>query len=191
MSFSIAANLIRQWCYCPRIVYYRELLNLPTRYPLWVEQGTRFHDKLELLWKRRRLSRFGLSEGVLHMQLAGQSERVNVYGIADMVIESVDSVYPVEFKLSAGQPNRASMLQLTAYGLIAEECFSKRCPMGFLTDDKEHVICIEFNNGLIGQLERVIGEMKIMFENGCKPDSSASLVQCANCEYYNHCNDRE
>ena len=63
MSFSVPVNLIRQWCYCPRVVYYIELTNIPIHRPIWVKQGEDFHQLEEKLWQRRNLSRFDLKKG--------------------------------------------------------------------------------------------------------------------------------
>lgn len=60
---SLPVNLIRQWCYCPRKVYYFELTDFQVSYPAWVKQGEDFHKREEELWRRRNLSRFKLDQG--------------------------------------------------------------------------------------------------------------------------------
>ena len=86
MLSSIPINLIRQWCYCPRKVYYFELTDYKVNYPSWVQQGTDFHQREQLLWQRRNLSRFNLQSGTIHHNFVLKSENLQLHGIADMAI---------------------------------------------------------------------------------------------------------
>ena len=132
MLFSVPVNLIRQWCYCPRVVYYQEMLSMEITRPRWVTQGEEFHQRERERWKRRNLSRFGLENGTTHYQLTIRSEMLGLHGIVDMAIETDTAVYPVEFKLSANNKKRGNILQLVAYAMLLEEHFSKPAMTGFL-----------------------------------------------------------
>ena len=102
MLSSIPVNLIRQWCYCPRVVYYQELAELSFIFrPPWVSQGEAFHREETGLWHRRNLSRFKLEEGKKHYNVSMDSKKLGIHGIADMIVEAEKTVYPIEFKLSA------------------------------------------------------------------------------------------
>ncbi|MGX9366967.1 CRISPR-associated protein Cas4 [Desulfoplanes sp. PS50] len=190
MSSSIPANLIRQWCFCPRIVYYIELTDFTVSYPLWVTQGEEFHRQETLLWQRRNLSRFGLQQGDVHLNFPARSEKYGIHGIADMVIETESAIYPVEFKLELAKQKRGGIYQLVAYGLMLEDMFQKKCPCGFLTKGRCDVQRIEMTQTLSSSVLGVTEEIRQMLELGAKPDSPASIKQCSNCEYLNHCNDR-
>ncbi len=190
MSFSLPVNLIRQWCYCPRIVYYIELTEFPVVYPGWVRQGERFHQKETTLWQRRNLSRFGLEKGKIHLDYGGKSLKYQIHGIADMVIETDDAVYPVEFKLAGSAQKKGGTLQLAAYGLIMEDIFQKKSPFGFLAEGEKSILKIEFNDALKKEVLNNVEQIKQMLKRGIKPDSSATIYQCVRCEYRNHCNDR-
>jgi len=188
--FNVPVNLIRQWCYCPRIVYYIEFTDFPVKYPLWVHQGEHFHVEEGRLWQRRNLTRFGLSDGAIHLNMSMHSDSLGIHGIADMVIETTDAVLPVEFKLDKSVQKRGGILQLVAYGLLAEEHYHKSCNQGFLTEGKSIVNLIPFNDTLRRDLHAQINGIRQMIQAGVKPDSSASIAQCTICEYLNHCNDR-
>ncbi len=188
MLSSLPVNLIRNWCFCPRVVYYSELSDFPRLYPPWVRQGEQFHEKEAELWQRRNLSRFNLATGKIHLNYAAASILHGIHGITDMVIESDEDVYPVEFKLSSSYYKRGGILQLVAYGIILEETFSKNCPYGFLTTGKR-ITKIEIAPLVSDTLEKV-AEIRSMLLKGRKPDSSATIHQCSRCEYLNHCNDR-
>ena len=190
MSFSIPVNLIRQWCYCPRVVYYLELTDFVVKHPAWVKQGSSYHDMEALLWERRNLSRFGLREGIKHYDIAMGNEKLGLHGIADMVIETTNAVYPVEFKLSVGSKKRGDILQLVAYAMLAQAHFQKPCKLSFLVGKDGSTCCIEIDEDKIHQVSNAVADIKAMLLKGYKPESDASIAQCGICEYVNFCNDR-
>lgn len=190
MLFDVPVNLIRQWCYCPRVVYYMELTNFKVVYPAWVRQGTAFHEAEEALWKRRDLSRFDLGAGTRYHNLAVGSEALSMHGVVDMAIETAGHVYAVEFKLSARRRRRGDVLQLAAYAMLLEAHFGKPSSVGFLVGGGRVLHCVEIDAARrreVGEVVRRIGEM---LSRGVKPASDAGAAQCCNCEYLNHCNDR-
>ena len=190
MSFSVPVNLIRQWRYCPRVVYYMELISGSVHRPIWVKQGEDFHQLEERLWQRRNLSRFGLQKGKKHYRLSMKNSRLELHGIADLVIETDDAVYPIEFKISANNKKRGDLLQLVAYGMLAEEHFKKTASVGFLVGKGKILHEISIDKGNRQKVVMICEDINAMLQKGKKPDSSASLVQCSACEYVNFCNDR-
>lgn len=188
--FSVPVNLIRQWCYCPRIVYYLELTPFSVAHPRWVEQGEQFHEKETKLWLRRNLRRFHLEGGKVHLGVSAGSARHQIHGIADMVIETADAVYPVEFKLAESVQKRGGILQLVAYGMILEDTFTKKSPFGFLTEEKKKISWIELSEARRKDVLLQVRRIREMLDKGVKPDSPATIHQCMGCEYRNHCNDR-
>lgn len=189
-SFSVPVNLIRQWCYCPRKVYYFELTDFKVEYPLWVKQGERFHNIEEKLWRRRNLSRFNLQNGQVHHNLAMQSDELGLHGIADMVIETDESVYAVEFKLSANNKKRGDQLQLAGYAMLLEKHFSKLSPVGFLVGKGKVLHTIDIDADKRDAVKAIADNIRRMLRRGLKPESSATVAQCCACEYVNFCNDR-
>lgn len=189
-SESIPVNLIRQWKYCPRIVYYREVLHLSAVYPPWVRQGEQFHEEETRLWLRRKLSRFGVQTGKVVFSFSMKSSRHLLHGEADMLIETEEEVIPVEFKLSGSMKRRGGLLQLVAYGLLAAETIGKKSSYGFLAIGKNEIKKIVFDEKFYSELFRAINGIRKLFVDPVKPDSSATMLQCTNCEYLNFCADR-
>ncbi len=190
MSSSLPINLIRQWCYCPRVVYYQELMKLNVEYPPWVKQGEHFHYTEEKLWKRRNLSRFNLQTGKKYHNLFLKSAELQMHGISDMAIETTDAVYAVEFKLSANNKNRGSTLQLVAYAMLLEEHFKKPSPVGFLVGQGKILHSTPIDAKRREEVLGAVSDIHKMLILGIKPDSGASYTQCHICEYINFCNDR-
>ena len=190
LSSSLPVNLIRQWCYCPRKVYYFELTDFKIEYPTWVRQGEDFHQLEEKLWNRRNLSRFDLENGKVHHSLTVKDDELGLHGIVDMAVETDDAVYAVEFKISASSKKRGDRLQLVAYSMLLEKHFSKPSPVGFLVGKGKILHTIDIDNNQRQQVSDVASKMRQMLTKGLKPRSSATVVQCCACEYINFCNDR-
>ena len=190
MLSSVPVNLLRQWCYCPRVVYYMELTETPVHRPLWVKQGEDFHLLEEKLWQRRNLSRFKLASGKTYHNLAMRNDELGLHGIVDMAIETDDAVYAVEFKLSPNNKKRGDILQLTAYAMLLEKHFSKPSPVGFLAGKGKVLHIIGMDRARYQEVMTTIDEIRQMLQRGLKPESSATVVQCCACEYVNFCNDR-
>jgi len=190
VSYSVPVNLIRQWCYCPRIVYYIELTDVAVTYPGWVAQGEKFHKYETKMWKRRNLSRFNLDNGDLFFNVHGKSDKYNIHGVFDMLIETEDAVYPVEFKLSSSLKKKGGIFQLVAYGIIADDIFNKPCNYGFFAEGEKLLQKVEFTEDIKNSVLIKAEEIREMIKKGVKPDTSATVFQCTNCEYLNYCNDR-
>ena len=190
MSFSIPVNFLRQWCYCPRIVYYMELTNYQVIYPAWVRQGEEFHSTEEKLWQRRNLSRFNLSEGERYHNISLHSSTLNMHGIADMAIKTKDAIYAIEYKLSANNKKRGDIMQLAAYAMLLEEQYNQPSPVGFLVGKGKVLHNIPITSHIRKEVLTMVSKIKNMITHGIKPESSATAPQCCNCEYLNYCNDR-
>ena len=187
--YSLPVNLIRQWCFCPRIVYYRELLNMSAVEPLWSKQGTSFHGREQLLFRRRNLTRFCLSEGKKRYNQSLKSDRLQLHGIADLLIETENSVHAVDFKCSR-KVKLGHRLQLCAYAMLAEEYIGKPAGRAFILTEENKTIGVIVDSELRNAVLRTRDQIIAMLNKGGKPPSSATVHQCTQCEYLNNCNDR-
>lgn len=190
VSYSVPANLIRQWSYCPRVVYYMELTNMDFHRPQWVKQGEEFHQIEEKLWQRRNLSRFNLKGGQVLHNLRIKNDELGLHGIVDMAIETDKTIHAAEFKLSANNKKRGDQLQLVAYAMLLEKHFSKPSPVGFLVGKGKILHTIDIDSKKRQEVIEVANKIRQMLQRGLKPESSATIAQCCICEYINFCNDR-
>ena len=190
-AYSIPVNLLRQWCFCPRIVYYRELLGMTALEPLWSQQGTQHHKRETELFKRRsNLSRFNLTEGDKHYNINLKEESLKMHGICDLAIETSTNIFAVEYKLGR-KVSLGHIMQLLGYTLLAEKFFQKKATHGFILTGDNRVHTVKIDTFKRRQLKQTIDKIIKMLINGSKPYSSASEYQCGQCEYINCCNDRE
>ena len=159
-------------------------------YPTWIKQGEDFHHKEKKLWSRRNLTRFNLKDGKTFHNLKMDDDELGLHGIVDMAIETDESVYAIEFKLSASNKKRGDQLQLVAYAMLLEKHFSKPSSFGFLAGGGRvlHTVCIDSEKRQ--SVMEVTNQIRRMLQRGLKPETSATVAQCCACEYVNLCNDR-
>ena len=189
--YSLPAHLLRQHAFCPRIPYFIEGLGISPETPLWVQQGQDYHARQERLTHDRTLKRFGLDKAARQFRVRLSSARLGLHGIADAVLETENEVYPVEFKTEFSEAGRGQILQLTAYGLMAEEMKGKRFVAGYLLyGQKGNTRKVERSNALTGDLNHALEVVRANLAAARMPESSAAAPQCGQCEYFNYCNDR-
>lgn len=186
---NIPIHLLRQWAFCPRVAYYQELLGLQVAKPLWVKQGENRHELLEGLLKRRSLRKYGVETAKLRFNQEVSCTELGVHGTVDALLETDAFVFPIEFKTVPKPKSLGHRLQVWAYMQSCSERFDKPCPRGFLVGNKKiHEFSIDHKNEL--QLHSQVSALRAMLAQAVKPSTQASVHQCAQCEYYNFCNDR-
>lgn len=112
---------VRQWRYCPRIVYYTYCQPLPRPTTYKMEEGRTRHDEVKALEERRALRSYGLTEGERHFNVPLYSQRLGLSGRLDMLIDTGRELIPVEFKNTEEPPALNHKYQLAAYALLVEE----------------------------------------------------------------------
>ncbi len=184
---------LKQWVYCPRILYYH--LCLPDVRPVTykmeagIEAGRAEEDREE----RRSLRAYGLASGEREFNVALHSERLGLRGEVDMVITLSETgrreVIPVDYKLSqvAGPHFK---LQLAAYALLLEEVRGCEVRRGFLYYiPLRRAESVPIDRRVRGQLERALAEMRRTLEREEMPAPTPNLRKCAACEFRRFCND--
>ena len=191
MSSSLPCSLLRQFHFCPRIPYFCEVLGVRPPQPLWVKQGVDWHRRQERLSHNRTLSRYGLLSAQRHFQCQLESQTLGIHGVADLVLFTDSETIPVEFKQGSAPLNHGGQIQLTAYGVLAEERFQLPFKRGFvLVGDSPKAISFPDTTGRRADLLNTISRLRQTLDSPLLPDSSASLPQCGQCEYLARCNDR-
>lgn len=189
---SIPSSLFRQYCFCPRIVYFQYILGLKVPSPLWVKQGVDYHVREQQLSQSRTLKRYQLDIGKIEFDVKLKSEKWGIHGLADAVIFLPEQALIIEFKLSCNKPTRGQKLQMAAYAVMVEEQYNTDVKAGFISyESKGKTHKIDIKDELKISLSKATKHIELMQNTQVMPDSSASRAQCGQCEYVNFCNDRE
>ena len=190
-TYKLPTHLIRQYLFCPRVVYFLEVLCIPKTSPSWVKEGEVHHKKQAELFKRRTLARFHLEEAFFKSDVSLSHDSCNFYGICDGLLISSTHVYPVEIKLHGSKPTMAQKMQLIAYGILAEKIYKKKFELGFiLYEEKGKTIPLHVSENDKQILTCKVEEVCHMIELGKLPYSNADDEKCTQCEFENYCNDR-
>lgn len=185
---------LKQYAYCPRIVYYTYCLPLirPTTYKM--ESGARAHTEAKAQEQRRTLAAYGLVEGIRHFNVHVASERLGLQGRIDLVIEvgtkEAPEWIPVDYKQSARRAGPHYRQQLAAYGMMLEETAGGAARYGFIyslmTRKAEKIALTE---RLRNDVWEAVTAMREMVKWERMPEPPRSRGPCINCEFRRFCND--
>jgi CRISPR-associated exonuclease Cas4 len=181
---------VKQWVYCPRVLYYH--VCLPDVRPIThkMEFGIEAGRAEEGREERRSLRAYGLSAGEREFNVRLQSERLRLRGEADMVITTPEGeVIPVDYKLSTVDGPHFQM-QVAVYALLLEEQRACTISRGFLyliPDRRAEVVPID--KRLRAKTLSALEAMRQMLVSEKMPAPTANLRKCVACEFRRFCND--
>lgn len=181
---------LKQYAYCPRIVFYQYVLPVEKVSTYKMEAGKAQEARLDALEKRRKLVRYGLSEGSRRFHVWLSSKRLGLSGKLDLLIETPSGRYPVDFKFTSGGVRANHRAQLGAYALLIEDTIGGRVERGFIyliprQDAEEVTITAALRQEVTETLEII----RTMIRNELLPPPTPHRARCAECEYRNYCGD--
>ena len=91
---NIRVSDIKQYFYCPRVVYhtYFTPVHRPTTHSM--ELGALEHEVLSVLERRRTLARYGLEAGSRKFHVSLHAESLGLTGVLDLLIETEAGRFP-------------------------------------------------------------------------------------------------
>jgi len=191
LDVSFRVTDLKQWVYCPRVLYYQYCLPdvRPVTYKM--EAGIEAGRAEEGREERRSLRAYGLSEGEREFNVPVASARWGLRGEVDMVITAprIGEVIPVDYKLSqiAGPHFQ---IQLAAYALLLEEARGCTVRHGFLYYiPLRRAERVTIGERLRRKLTIALGEMRGMVATEKMPAPTPNLRKCVACEFRRFCND--
>jgi CRISPR-associated exonuclease Cas4 len=197
-SESIPVSALRQFSFCPRTVFFSEVRDLRPVCGDWVENGTDFHAREEMLIRRRNLEGLGIPLGSeLRTELRLKSVMLGLHGICDAAYFFTDEegrqrAVPLEFKSSERLRFAAGAeLQTAAYAMILAEQYGCTADRGFiLYGGKGRTLTVNVDAEMKRRVMDTVRAIREALRLPVIPDSSADESQCSTCEYINFCADR-
>ncbi len=194
LPFSLRVIDLKQYAYCPRVVFYDYCLPSlrPTTFKM--EAGIRAQDRVNGLEERRSLRAYGVETGTRHFHVSVQSAALGCTGQIDLVVETRDEgrhrLIPVDFKLSRKRPGRHFQLQLACYGLMLEEMWQLPVEEGYLyLIPKKESVRIPLTVRLRNEARRKLAEVREMIVTQRTPPPTKQRAKCVDCEFRRFCND--
>jgi len=185
---------LKQYTYCPRVVFYTYCLPLLRPKTYKMESGVTAHERAEKQERRRTLAAYGLEEGKRHFDVWVASQELSLRGKIDLVIEVAagegQEWIPVDYKQTTRRTGPHIRRQLAAYGMMLEETYGGIVRRGFvcslITRKTEE---IAFTERLRGEVREVVAAMREMVQREVMPAPPKSRRPCVNCEFRRFCND--
>jgi CRISPR-associated exonuclease Cas4 len=182
---------LKQWVYCPRILYYH--ICLPDVRPVTykMQAGVEAGRAEEGREARRSLRAYGLEEGRREFNLPLVSDRLGLRGVVDMVIwlEDKGEVIPVDYKLSEIAGIHFKM-QLVAYGLMLEELSGLAARRGFLYSiPRRKAEEVPLDKRMRDRLAATLDAMHRVLRYEFMPEPTPQQAKCLACEFCRFCND--
>ena len=187
----IPINLIRQYYFCPRIVYFNLLTDIKPIFPKHIELGNDYHLLQYQLTKNRKFKKLKIDYEKILTEFYLENKELNINGIVDLAFICKDEIIPVEYKFIENKPSFAYILQTVGYGILLEKEFKKPFKRGFIIySNNIKFYQIILDEKLKNNFSKTLKNIEKILENGILPNSSASEAKCSQCEYLNYCDDR-
>lgn len=187
---------LKQWAYCPRVVYYRYCLPDVRPVTKLMEAGIAGHRDEGEREERRSLRAYGLSEGERAFDLALRSARLGLRGRLDLVIAVPARGAPgaeaivVEYKDSERAAGAHFKLQLAAYALLVEEAWGLPVRRGFLYSiPTRRAEAVAITSALRRKVLATVSALRAAVFGERMPEAPASRWPCVSCEFRRFCND--
>ncbi|AKT38515.1 CRISPR-associated protein Cas4 [Chondromyces crocatus] len=194
---SLRVSELRQYSFCPRVVWYRQVLGQPGRETGKMAQGRDAEAALQKLEVRRRLHRYGLEEASRRFDVPLQSEVHGLHGICDLVLELPGAspeaprrAYPVEVKTTRGGVGRHHVVQLAAYALMLEASGVSPVERGYvLLLPADRVVEVPLGERERALVLRTAEAIRTMISCQRFPRATRYESFCPDCEFVNFCGD--
>ncbi len=186
----LRVNDLKQYEYCPRIVFYNTVMPLDRKVTFKMQRGTEAEFQLDALEKRRSLRRYKLSEGERRFHVWLHSERLGLSGKMDLLIASQQGYFPVDFKYTRGRPHRNHISQLAGYSVLVEEQYRTEVETGFIyLAPVGELVAIKITRELKQEVSERLATIREMVREELLPPPTPVRARCAECEFRNYCGD--
>ncbi|MBS7612285.1 CRISPR-associated protein Cas4, partial [Candidatus Bathyarchaeota archaeon] len=187
----IPVTWIKQYHFCPRIVYYLGVIGYSERFTESMLEGKEFHFSEERKTKRRKTVGGERKELVKTQwnKLYITSTKLSLYGVVDGVAETNDGLVVVENKWMKApkRPYPGHVYQTVAYAMLVEEAFGKfvrKVVVRYVRDEKSFEIPL--TEDLRRHVLWTISKIKSIIESEKTPRIRESK-KCLNCGFKKIC----
>jgi CRISPR-associated exonuclease Cas4 len=181
---------IKQYSYCPRIVFYRWCMPGVRPRTFSMDAGHDDHIEARRNARRRTYAQMGLESGKREFDVDIVDTLLNLHGRLDEVITTESgAILPVEYKASE-KLTENHRLQVVAYALLLEESHRVEISQAYvylIPLRKARKITIKPEEKY--RLRMLLNEMSAMVARENMPDPTDVWSRCQGCEFRRFCND--
>lgn len=186
----LRVNDLKQFAYCPRIVFYNYVMPVDRKPTFKMEHGKSAEEVIDKLESRRTLKEYGLDQGKRYFHHSIFSEKLGLSGKIDLLIECPAGIFPVDFKFTAGGVRKNHIAQLAGYALILEDVYQRSVDKGFVfLIPEEKVEGIDLTDPVKTDALAMIETIRASIIQELLPDPTPWRSRCVDCEFRNYCRD--
>lgn len=187
---------LKQWSYCPRVLYYRYCL--PEIRPVTdlIAAGIRSHGDEAGREERRSLRTYGLTAGERAFDVGLRSAALGLRGRLDLAIAVPNRAAPgaeamvVEYKDSEKPAGPHFKLQVAAYALLLEEAWGLPVRRGYIYSiPLREAEVLSITPALRQKVRQAVEAMRTAIIGERMPAAPSSRRPCISCEFRRFCND--
>ena len=177
---------VRDYAYCPKVIYFTRVLHLRERVTEAMEYGKEGHEEPPLAPLMPKL------RPVKIMRDVELTSKLGLTGKVDMVVVTKHGEYvPVEVKWSeprAGKPKRQHKAQLTAYALLIEERFKTTVKRAIIYYSRaQRLMEVPLTDHDKRRVKQFINHIYEIIRREELPEVRQSEEQCRDCGYRVYC----
>ena len=181
---------LKQWDYCPRIVFYSYAMPVDRKSTYKMRHGRAAEEAIDRLEKRRKLTEFGLGQGERIFHLWCTSDVLGLSGKLDLLIDSPGGLFPVDFKTSEQHVHDNHITQLCGYALLVEEKLQHPVECGFIfLVPREEIVRIDLTAERKIATREALAQIRRSIDLQVTPNPTHVRARCDECEYRNYCGD--
>lgn len=181
---------LKQWAYCPRVVYYHRVMAGVGRPTYKMKEGLEAQELIERLELRRTLKEYGLEGAQRRFGVWLQNTELGLSGKIDLLLEGADEIAVVDFKLTSGEPGQNHRLQLAGYSVLAEAATGVPAARSFLYRIPDgRVFTVPVNEESRAAVRTAVSGIREMADGQTCPEATEVRGRCVECEYANYCAD--
>lgn len=186
----LRVNDLKQFEYCPRVVFYQYVMPVERKATFKMEHGKSAEARIGELEQRRTLRRYALPDGRRHFHVWLASEVLGLSGKLDLLIEASSGWFPVDFKETVGPVRENHLFQLCGYSLLVEEsyhCTVKEGIIYLIPGNRVERLAItdKLKDKTVAALDGI--RDMILLQRVAEPTDVTA--RCMDCEYRNYCGD--
>ncbi|RLF09484.1 MAG: CRISPR-associated protein Cas4 [Thermoprotei archaeon] len=178
---------VRDYAYCPRVVYFTHVLHLKERITEAMQYGKEHHEDPPLAPLMPKLKP---KHVIKNVELT--SSKLKLMGKVDTIVVTKHGEYiPVEVKWSEprqGKPRRQHKAQLIAYALLIEENYSTTVKRAVIYYSRAgRLIEMPITSQDKRQVKRMIKQIYQVIRSEEMPEVKFKPKQCVDCGYKCYC----
>jgi len=190
-AFLIRVTDIKQWFYCPRVVYFTYLMPVEKKITAKMTFGAEEHEVISALEHRRKLQEYGITEGERRFHVPLKSRQLGLSGTLDLLLVSGADCIPVEFKDTSRGVSQNHKYQLAGYALLVEETYSSTVDRGFVYQiPTGRISTVRLDGGTKDTVRQAVTDIHAMIAAERMPDPPSQRGKCTDCEFLHFCGDR-